>query len=272
MAAAPHPFDEALLLEFEGEGRYSGAISQAYWNIAGPYGGIVAAVLLQAVLRHPAMRGRPVAQTANFCAAITPDPIALEARLVRDGRSTQHWLVELVQNSAIAATASIVTGPSRETWTHQPARPPVMPPPEQLPVFTREGRTGWTTRYEMRFERGPPTNDTASAENPGSAESRLWLRDEPPRALDYGALAAMADAFILRLLQVRGAFAPSATVTLTTYFMADEDALAAQAARPVLGRADARAFAHGFHDQTGELWSDTGALLAVSHQMVWFRE
>ncbi len=272
MTDATHPLNAALVLETKGEGIYGGAIAQSYWNIAGPFGGIIAAVLLRGVMDHPSRRGRPIAQTANLCAAITPDPFEMRVRLARDGRSTQHWLVELTQNGGVAATCSIVTGPTRETWAHQPASPPPMPAYDAMPVFSREGRTGWTTRYDMRFERGSPVNESASAEKPGSAETRLWIRDEPARPLDYDSLAAMADAFILRLLQVRGAFAPSATVTLTTYFLAGEADLAAVGDSPVIGTADTRAFAHGFHDQSGELWSADGKLLAVSHQLVWFKE
>lgn len=53
--------------------------------------------------------------------------------------------------------------------------------------------------------------------------------------------------------------------------MADEAALVRQGARPVLGVADARVFRHGFNDQSAEIWSDDGVLLAVSHQVVWFK-
>ena len=35
--------------------------------------------------------------------------------------------------------------------------------------------------------------------------------------------------------------------------------------------ADARVFRHGFNDQSAEIWSDDGVLLAVSHQVVWFK-
>ncbi|WP_436062301.1 MULTISPECIES: hypothetical protein [unclassified Phenylobacterium] len=64
---------------------------------------------------------------------------------------------------------------------------------------------------------------------------------------------------------------PVATVSRSTYFMADEAALVRQGARPVLGVADARVFRHGFNDQSAEIWSDDGVLLAVSHQVVWFK-
>lgn len=271
LTLSPHPLDAAIALDPVGEGRFAGRTSEAYWNMAGPFGGVTAAVLLKAVVDHPAHRGRPLAQTVNFCAAIAPGDFEVAVRLVRDGRSTQHWQVELWQGEVTAATASVVTGPSRETWAHRPAAPPVLPPPESLPVLPTAGRMGWMGRYEMRFERGAPVPGQASAEAPGSALSRLWVRDEPPRPLDYVSLASIADSFVVRILQVRGDVPPVATVTLSTYFTADEAEMARQGARPLIGLADARVFKHGFNDQSAELWSDDGELLAVSHQLVWFK-
>jgi len=37
------------------------------------------------------------------------------------------------------------------------------------------------------------------------------------------------------------------------------------------GPANARVFKHGFNDQSAELWSDHGNLLAISHQLVGFK-
>ena len=53
--------------------------------------------------------------------------------------------------------------------------------------------------------------------------------------------------------------------------LADEEALARQGDRPLLTASDARVFRHGFNDQSTELWSDDGQLLAMSHQVVWFK-
>lgn len=265
-----HPLDDATALKELEPGRYSGVMGVAYWNMAGPFGGTSAAILMRAVMDHPARRGRPVAQTVNFCAAIAEGDFEVSVRLVRDGRSTQHWWVELVQGDTVAGTASIVTGPSRETWGHRPGKPPVMPPLDEVEVLPTAGRGAWLERYEFRFERGPPVRG-ASPDNPGSALSQLWIRDEPPRPLDYVSLASLADTFVIRLLQVRGDLPPVATVTLTTYFMADETEMARQGARSLIGVADTKAFKHGFNDQSAELWSDDGELLAVSHQVVWFK-
>lgn len=60
-------------------------------------------------------------------------------------------------------------------------------------------------------------------------------------------------------------------MSITTYFHADAAALTAQADRPVLAVAHGRRFTQGFFDQTAELWSDDGHLLASSHQVVYYK-
>lgn len=272
LSARLHAFDHATRLTPLGEGRFQGRTSSDYWNMAGPFGGLTAALMLRAVLEHPARRGRPVALTVNFCGAVAEGEFEIAVRLVRDGRSTQHWQVEMVQGErGVATTASVVTGPSRETWRHAPATAPVVPPAEGLAPMDLTGRTGWTRAYDMRFVEGEPAW-AGRHETPRPARAVLWMRDAPARPLDYPALAALSDAFFIKILQVRGDVPPVATVSLSTYFLADEAEIDRQGDRHLLGVCDGRAFRHGFNDQAGELWSDTGELLAVTSQVVWFKE
>ncbi len=58
---------------------------------------------------------------------------------------------------------------------------------------------------------------------------------------------------------------------MTTYFHADAAALAAQGDRHLLGTARAGRFHDGYQDQSAELWSDGGVLLASSHQLLYYR-
>lgn len=268
-----HALDAALELKPLGEGRFSGRTTPQYWNMGGPFGGITAALLLRAVLDHPERRGRPVAQTVNFCAAVGEGAFEIEVRLVRDGRSTQHWQVQMVQEGrGGVTTGSVVTGAERQTWNHTPAAPPKAPPPGEVAVMPTAGRNAWLAQYEFRTIEGRDVFDLEPPGEVASAASKLWVRDLPERPLDYAALAGLADTFIVRILLVRGYFTPVATVSMTTYFLADEADLARQGTRPLLGLADAHTFRDGFADQSAELWGDDGTLLAVSHQVTWYRD
>jgi hypothetical protein len=48
--------------------------------------------------------------------------------------------------------------------------------------------------------------------------------------------------------------------------------LAQVGSRHVLGVAKALNYRHGYFDQTGELWSPEGQLLASTHQLVYFKD
>ncbi|HKU97169.1 MAG TPA: thioesterase family protein [Vineibacter sp.] len=265
-----HPLDIATRLSPVGDGRLSGQTAQDYWNVAGPFGGITAATLLRAVVDDPRRLGSPVALTVNFCAAIAPGAFEVVLTQQRSGKSTQHWSAALQQAGTVAATASVVCGLRRPTWSHASAAPPRVPPPGAMSAI--DGRSNWLQRYRFGFVEGAPALDPAPREVPADARSVLWLADAPDRPLDFVSLAAMADAFLLRLLQVRGAFVPVSTVSMTTYFNATDEEMRAQGARPLCGVTDARRFNAGFHDQTIELWGTDGTLLASGVQIVWYKD
>jgi acyl-CoA thioesterase len=123
--------------------------------------------------------------------------------------------------------------------------------------------------YDLRYvDGGIPTPDTGP-----SADSRttLWVRDEPARPLDHVALTAMADCFYPRAFRRQGGFVPAGTVTLSVHFLADAAEIAAHGTGHLLGTAFSRRFGRGYFDQTGELWTRDGRLLATSHQLVYFK-
>jgi hypothetical protein len=64
---------------------------------------------------------------------------------------------------------------------------------------------------------------------------------------------------------------PFGTVSLTTYFHTDAEDLAAEDVSRVLAVADARIFHKSYGDQTGELWSLNGRLLATTTQIAYFK-
>jgi acyl-CoA thioesterase len=268
----PHVFDSAIALTPEGEHRYAGATHPAYANMVGPFGGTTCAVLLNAVLQHPARQGDPIALTVNYAGPIAEGPFHIEARPLRTNRSTQHWAVVLTQNAEVCASATAVFALRRDTWSMpEAAPPPGMPPLTQLASAPTQGRPPWVRAYDMRFDTGGMPERFDSAEQP-HAQTRMWVRDEPPRALDFASLAAICDVFFPRIFVRRRRFVPIGTVSLTSYFHADAAQLAAQADRHLLACARALNYRNGYFDQTAEVWSDAGHLLASTHQIVYFKE
>lgn len=267
-----HDFDAAIALAPAGPDRFTGATHPGYANMVGPYGGITSATLLNAALSHPQRLGAPIALTVNFAGPVADGPFDISARARRTSRSTQHWSLELSQGGVVATTATAVFAERRPTWSAVEARPHTdLPPPDGLQTSRIPGRLAWTDRYDMRFIDGGFPDPLDGKPHPDST-SRVWLRDEPPRPLDFPALASLCDAFFPRVFSRRRVFAPASTVSLTTYFHADAALLAAQGTQHVLGVARGLAFRNGFHDQSAEIWGQNEQLLASTHQMVYFRE
>jgi acyl-CoA thioesterase len=273
-----HIFDKALALHHSDirVGHFTGTTSPDYWNMVGPFGGTTAAVVLQSVLRHPDLLGAPIALTVNYAAAIEAGAFDVQATPVRTNRSTQHWTVQITQAGVsgapqVTTTATVVTAARRETWSTNDLPMPPVPGPEQTERMTIGPKgVAWIGQYDMRPVRGSiPTQWDGGGEH---SETMLWLRDADPRPLDFPALASMSDMFFPRVWLRRATPVPAGTVSITTYFHADASHLAEVGCGYLLGRAVGQQFQNGFFDQSAQLWSQAGALLATSNQIVYFKE
>lgn len=266
-----HVLDEALALTRADDGSFTGRTHPAYANMVGPFGGITAATMLNAALSHPSRLGDPVALTVNYAGPIADGEFRIDAVPIRTNRSTQHWSITLTQGDEVATSASAVFAVRRDTWTSTEAGFPDVPPAADVPREQRELPSAWTRNYDMRFVHGPVFDTSRPAEELDS-RSVLWIRDDPPRALDFVSLASICDSFFPRIMVRRPNRVPTGTVSITSYFHADAKLLAAHGDRPVLGTARASHFGRGYHDQSAEIWSEDGVLLATSHQIVYFKE
>jgi len=278
---AGHAFDRAVALEPLAPGatgaprRWRGHTSADYANMVGPFGGITAAQALQAVMLHLDRLGEPVSFTGNFAAALADGEFTALAEPVRTNRSTQHWIVTVHQPDAegrdvVVFTATVVTAARRETWGATDLKMPTAPAADAVPSAPSQKRVAWFNRYDMRCFEGPMPRDWNGAEGTGS-ETALWVRDEPPRPLDFASLTALCDVFYPRVWLRRATFTPIGTISFSVYFHADQAALAACGTGHLLAQARGQRFFNGYFDQSGELWSAGGQLLATTHQLVYFK-
>lgn len=266
-----HPLDRLVDLQPVQPGRWRGRTSDAYANMVGPFGGATAAVALSAVWRHADRLGEPIALTVNYAGPIADGEFEVQAEPARTNRSTQHWLVHMRQDGEVVATATAVTATRRETWSAVEAGFPAVPGADSLQRSPPPAALPWTASYDMRFVKGelafvpaPPTSD--------DSVSLLWVRDEPPRPLDFLSLAALCDVFFPRILLRRSTWVPIGTVSFTVYFHADAATLASIGTAAVLGHARAHQFRNGYFDQAAEMWGPGGELLAVTHQIVYYKQ
>lgn len=266
----PHLFDAALAFERKAEGVVAGRTHPAWRNFIGPFGGLTAAQLLQAILVHPQRLGDPVSFTVNFAAALADGAFEIEAAPARTNRSTQHWTVTLRQEGQAAATATAITAVRRDTWSATEAVMPAVPRPADVARPTAPARVEWVKRYEMRFIDGVPGEWHGG--DTGSSLSRLWVRDDPPRPLDFASLTAMSDIFFPRIWLRRATFVPLGTITMTVYFHAREAQLRETAGGYLLGQARGQGFGAGYFDHTAQLWNQAGVLLVSTHQLFYFKE
>ncbi|CQD11300.1 acyl-CoA thioesterase [Mycolicibacterium conceptionense] len=263
-----HPFDKALELEPSGDGRWRGRTVPEWANMVGPFGGITAATLVRAVELHPQRHGHPIALTVNYVAPIADGEFDIVTRVVKTNRSNQHWIVELGQDGEVKTTATAIFGLRRDTWDDTEVAPPPAPAPEDAVASAPPFGVVWFDNYDMRFVDGAMPDDGVES---GSSTTTLWVRNNPPRPMDFAALASISDIFYPRVFLRRGQFVPAGTVSITTYFHADDERLAAQGDDFVLATARAQRFSRGYFDQTAHLWGRDATLLATSHQIVYFK-
>jgi acyl-CoA thioesterase len=270
--APPHPFDAAIALAPAADGRIRSRTRPEYANMVGPFGGITAATFVRAVQQHPDRLGDPLSLTVNYAAPVADGAFDITARAARTNRTTQHWLLELTQDGVVKTTATAVFGIHRDTWSDTELRMPSVPPPDDVPVYSFMDAIAWARNYEMRFVEGPLPDLLTGADEQPDSTTTLWVRDNPSRPLDPPALTALCDVFYPRVFLRRGQFAAAGTVSLTVYFHADAEEIAAQGENHVLGTARTNRFSRGYYDQSAHLWAQNGTLLATTHQLVYFKD
>lgn len=270
---AAHALDAAVALTRVDDHTVRGHTHEAWANMVGPFGGVTAATLLQAVLEHPERHGDPLALTLNYAGPVAPGAFDITVRPVRTNRSNQHWVLEMRQGDEVVTTATALTALRRETWSDTEAGPPDVQAPEDLPRAPAVRGVRWIENYDMRFASGPlpEVGADGTGEAAGDSTTTMWIRDAEDRRMDHLSLAAMCDSFYPRAYLRLGRPVPTGTVTLTIHFLATADEIAAQGTDFLLGSVHAHRFHGNYHDESARLWGRDGTLLATSNQLMYFK-
>lgn len=241
-------------------GLYEGTASDL-WSVGPvPNGGYVLS-LVMAALRQELASPDPLSITAHYLRPAAPGPFAVAVELVKAGRNYTTATARLTQNDReilrVLATYGDLeksTGPE-----HIAAKPPVppraeLPPAAPVPGFAPAIAHRFDTVYE------PDSRRRLLGELHDRAELAGWLRFVDGRPMDVHSLGLIADAVAPPVFAVtdRG-WVP--TLELTVHVRA----------RPV---SEWLAFVFrtrflfgGLLEEDGEIWDESGRLVAQSRQL-----
>jgi acyl-CoA thioesterase len=268
-----HPLDRSLELSpaenlAHGEGfGFRCHTSERYRNAIGPFGGWIAALLLRGVLAAPGVRGTPISLDGLFMGAIRDGEIELRVYRLRQNRSVGFWRSEIWQTGCICAHAQVSLSGPRTSIVLKDARFPGVPGPESLPVYDNP-RTPvpWLDRYVFKPVMGLIFSQA------DSMDSRIWIRENEPRAIDAVSLTAICDTpFPPTWIRLKDQ-SPVSTVAYSVYYRASEADYAQTGDGPVLLDTHASLAQDGYVDQFTSVWNAHGVLLAQTQQMLWFSD
>ena len=252
-------FDRATQVEETADGRWRAEIAPA-WNIFGvPNGGFLATVSLAATARivpHPDL----LSVSAYYPSKTEPGEVLIQADTVRIGKSVSTVEARMEQEGEVRVLATAMYGDlsAARGPTNISEPRPVFPPPEECVKAEGPVAPEFVKQFDMWLT--PDSAGWASGHPSGRAEMCAWVRFVDGRHADPASLPLFADCLppaIFNLIQ------PSWTPTfeLTVHVRA----------RPVPGwlqcRFRTRYLQNGYLEEDGEIWDESGSLVALSRQL-----
>ncbi len=264
MKSDVHEFDEDTHVEAEEPGVFRARVSER-WSIgAVPNGGYVMSIGMRALslaLGAP----DPLSVTGHFLRPASPDELWIETEVIKQGRNYATGSARLVQREReilrLVGTYGDLSrheGPTRVT-----GNPPAVPAPgDEAQARSGHGLPAIAERFDLRFAK--ESVRWLDGECGGDAEIRGAVRFRDRRWPDTLALGVLADAFPPPVFAV---ISPSwlPTLELTVHARArpkSEWLHAVFRTRFLFG---------GFLEEDGEIWDETGQLVALSRQLAMVR-
>lgn len=244
------------------ERRYGGEITDRWTVAAGPNGGYVAAFALAGVLAASPLPV-PLTMTVHYLSRPVPGHAEVVVELLREGRGHATLGFRLVQDE-IRAAGLATLGRYREPGPHDFAPRPseVAASPEESTRL--ESLVVRGSLFERLDQRAPSRHDVFFLrDGPGDAVTGGWTGFADGRPVDELAVPVLLDcwppAVFSRSMDPVRSGAP--TIELTVHWRN----------RPGPSwhrtRFETRMVAGGYMDESGELWSEDGALVAESRQL-----
>jgi acyl-CoA thioesterase len=253
-------FDRGVAVEPLGEGRWRGEV-EPKWNIgSAPNGGYLLSIAL-AALRETLPHPDPVAVTAHFPSRVTPGSIEITTASIREGTGHSTGTATMDQDGAprVLVTATFGDLGSLDGPTIVSGERPEIPGPDACVPAAGPGLPEFVKQFDMRLT--PESAGFAVGIRSGRGLMEGWVRFEDGREPDSFSLPLFADSFPPTMFQLLEKVSWVPTIELTVHGRG----------RPAPGwlqcRFRTRYVIGGYLEEDGEIWDQTGALVALSRQL-----
>jgi acyl-CoA thioesterase len=260
-------FVEATRLREREDGRYVGTFDRSWWVMVGPNGGVIAALLLRAAQLRAGPGRTPRTITIHYVRPPSEGEVEIDVQVDQAGRSVTFLTVRMYQETKLVATALVGLTAPRESpldWEHRT-------PPSTLSIeqgFVMDSgpvsapiRDRWDQVWTVGVPGYPETRSGEGHEAGG------WIRLADPAPYDAPLVAAMADAWVPAVMVHDEAPVYTPTLELTIHFRLDVEAAGIDPEQHCLAVFRQFSGHEGFLDESGEIWTADGRLLALCRQM-----
>ena len=262
-----HKFSDAMAMTQRGDGRFVAAFDRSWWVVVGPNGGVIAALLLRAAQASVAPDRSPRTITVHYVRPPVEGEVEMEVSVDRTGRTVSFVSVRMLQSDRLVASAMVALATARDApieW-EQRSPPQVRSLAESFMMEGDGSEIPIRDRWDQAWAVGVPGQ--ALTEVSGGFEAGGWLRLADPEPYDAAVIAAMSDAWVPAVMVHSEAAVHTPTLELTVHFrrdIAEADLDPNEHCCAVFRQHSAH---EGFLDESGEIWSEDGRLLAMCRQM-----
>ncbi|MBU0993332.1 MAG: thioesterase family protein [Proteobacteria bacterium] len=259
-----HPFDTGISVQLNSDNTFNVDISP-HWSINQvPNGGYLMAILANAMMRVSDKKSSPII-TANFMAKCHPGEAFVSVEKIASSKQFERFHAILFQDGEekIRALGTFSKESIECVFDRYEDTPPEIAPPEEcfqlpvLPDFTL------LERVDMRLD--PCCAGWMTGTLVEKSEHKGWIRFREDRPYDILSILLMADAFPPPVFASQGmvAWVPTIELSVNIRNMPQSKWL------KCIFRT--RFITCGLLEEDGQVWDETGSLVAVSRQIAQYR-
>jgi len=258
-----HPFDRAIYLSPLDAVRFEGELSPDWCIHSTPHGGYLMALIANAMQRVSRKTSTPII-TANFARRCAPGAVEVVVEPISDSNQFERYEARLIQDNeekirALGTFSRLEDGgeQSRETT------PPRVAPIENC--HRMPAMPGYSLFDQINVDLDPECAGWMAGRLTQRSEHRGWFGFRAARDLDNAAVLLAADAFPPPVFASRGmvAWVPTLEMSVAILNVPGGRRLKCVFHTPRIH--------NGILHEDGELWDESGQLIAVSRQIAQFK-